>query len=180
MEKKFYEHYRDYAAKALCDAGIVITDEEFGQIEVADFGLDRFSEIGLMALTYVNTDRCCSKELMLLPGQICPEHRHPDRDQKPGKEETFRCRRGEVDLFVEGQEESPADRERVPEDMREYFNVYHRIRLLPGQQYTLKPNTRHWFQAGPEGCIVSEFSTHSDDASDIFTDPNIDRIPVIG
>ena len=46
-------------------------------------------------------------------------------------------------------------------------------------QYTLPPDTLHWFQAGPEGTVVSEFSTHSDDASDIFTDPDIHREPVV-
>ena len=30
-----------------------------------------------MLLVYVNTDRYCAKELVLYPGQECPEHRHP-------------------------------------------------------------------------------------------------------
>jgi D-lyxose ketol-isomerase len=37
------------------------------------------------------------------------------------------------------------------------------------------PNTLHWFQAGGEGAIVSEFSTRSADDRDIFTDPRIRR-----
>lgn len=178
MDRESYERYRSYAEGQLERAKIAITKEEALNIEVADFGLERFEEIGLMALTYVNTSRCCSKELILMPDQICPEHRHPMQDGKPGKEETFRCRQGEVYLFVEGTEERP-DRERIPEDLREYFQVFHKIRLLPGQQYTLLPDSLHWFQAGKDGCIVSEFSTHSDDATDIFTDPNIKRIPEI-
>jgi D-lyxose ketol-isomerase len=51
--------------------------------------------------------------------------------------------------------------------------------LRPGDQYTLQPNIKHWFQAGPAGCIVSEFSTRSRDELDIFTDPDIRRIPTI-
>ena len=39
--------------------------------------------------------------------------------------------------------------------------------------------TRHWFQAGPEGAIVSEFSTRSTDDQDIFADPRIKREPEI-
>jgi len=35
----------------------------------------------------------------------------------------------------------------------------------------------HWFQAGPEGAIISEFSTQSHDETDIFTDPDIIRVP---
>jgi D-lyxose ketol-isomerase len=52
--------------------------------------------------------------------------------------------------------------------------------LKPGDQYTLEPDTPHWFQAGPEGAIVSEFSTRSTDEADIFTDPRIKRAPEVG
>ena len=53
----------------------------------------------------------------------------------------------------------------------------HEIELNPGEQYTIYPNTLHWFQAGPDGAVVSEFSTKSRDESDVFTDVKIDRIP---
>ena len=51
----------------------------------------------------------------------------------------------------------------------------HEIYLRPGEQYTLKEQTRHWFQAGPEGAVISEFSTPSFDEADIFIDPEIKR-----
>jgi D-lyxose ketol-isomerase len=57
--------------------------------------------------------------------------------------------------------------------------VGHEVCLKPGEQYTLSPDTQHWFQAGPEGAIVSEFSTCSTDDQDIFTDPRIKRMPEI-
>lgn len=41
------------------------------------------------------------------------------------------------------------------------------------------PNTRHWFQAGDEGAVISEFSTKSYDEYDIFTDPRIKRLPSV-
>jgi len=47
--------------------------------------------------------------------------------------------------------------------------------LSPGEQYTIPPNTLHSFEAGDEGAIVSEFSTKSRDALDVFTDPRIVR-----
>ena len=84
-------------------AGIVITPLEEERIEVADFGLGDLNRTGLELLTYVNTDRYCAKEMVLFPGQTCPEHRHPAGGSQPGKEETFRCRWGKVYLFVEGQ-----------------------------------------------------------------------------
>src|SRR5881398_3361422 len=138
----------------LAEAGIVLTPAEREAIEVADFGLGRLEEIGLQLVVYVNTERVCAKELVLFPRQRCPEHRHPPAGGEPGKEETFRCRRGLVHLHVEGEGE---------------------IVLRPGDQYTIPPDTLHWFRAGAEGAIVTEFSTRSRDDLDVFTDPQIVR-----
>jgi len=49
------------------------------------------------------------------------------------------------------------------------------VRLYPGEQVTVPPDTRHWFQAGPSGAVVSEFSTRSRDELDVFSDPLIVR-----
>jgi D-lyxose ketol-isomerase len=145
---------RERAADMLAQAGIVLTLHEREHIEIADFGLGRLDEVGLQIVVYVNTDRVCAKELVLFPHQRCPEHRHPPFEGEPGKEETFRIRRGVVHLHVE----SAGD-----------------ITLRPGDQYTIPPNTLHSFEAGDEGAIVSEFSTTSRDALDVFTDPRIVR-----
>jgi D-lyxose ketol-isomerase len=146
-----------YAAEQLAAAGIALTEAERDAIEVADFGLSRLREQGLMVLVYVNTDRYCAKELVLYPGQTCPEHRHPPFDGTPGKEETFRCRHGLVHLHVDGAE----------------------IVLGPGDQHTIPPDTLHWFKAGPDGAVVSEFSSTSRDDLDVFTDPNVQRETVV-
>jgi D-lyxose ketol-isomerase len=145
---------RERAAAMLAEAGIVLTPLEREQIEVADFGLGRLDDVGLQIVVYVNTDRVCAKELVLFPRQHCPEHRHPPVEGEPGKEETFRVRSGIVNLHVEGAGD---------------------IVLTPGEQYTIPPNTLHSFEAGDEGAIVSEFSTTSRDALDVFTDPRIVR-----
>ncbi|EMH4004539.1 D-lyxose/D-mannose family sugar isomerase, partial [Providencia stuartii] len=50
------------------------------------------------------------------------------------------------------------------------------ILLKPGEQYTIKPNTLHWFKAGSMGAVVSEFSSESRDEFDIFTDPRVRRL----
>jgi D-lyxose ketol-isomerase len=146
-----------YAAEQLAAAGIALTEAERDAIEVADFGLSRLREQGLIVLVYVNTDRYCAKELVLYPGQACPEHRHPPVNGNPGKEETFRCRRGLVYLQVDGTE----------------------IVLKPGDQHTIPPDTLHSFRAGPEGAVVSEFSSTSRDDLDVFTDPNVRRETVV-
>jgi len=156
--------------RALADAGVTLRPDE--TIEIADFGLGRFGEVGLGLVTYVNTSRVCAKELVLLPGQTCPEHRHPPVEGAPGKEETFRCRAGEVYLFVPGPA-TPTPAVAPPADCP--VTVFHQVILRPGEQYTLAPDTLHWFAAGPQGAVVSEFSTTSRDGSDVFTDTAIVR-----
>jgi D-lyxose ketol-isomerase len=146
-----------YAAERLAGCGIVLTEAERSAIEVADFGLSRLRELGLMLLVYVNTDRYCAKELVLYPGQACPEHRHPPFDGTPGKEETFRCRSGIVHLDVAGEEHV----------------------LRPGDQVTIPPDTLHSFRAGSDGAVVTEFSSASRDELDVFTDPNVRRATIV-
>jgi D-lyxose ketol-isomerase len=166
---------QEYAAAELAAAGIVLTEADRAAIEVADFGLSRLLECGLQLLVYVNTDRYCAKELVLSPGQTCPEHRHPPFDGTPGKEETFRCRRGLVHLYVEG-DPTPEPAATPPEGV---YTVAHELRLEPGDQYTIPPNTLHWFQGGPEGAVVTEFSSASRDELDVFTDPAVRRETVV-
>ncbi|MBR6006294.1 MAG: hypothetical protein IK064_01560 [Clostridia bacterium] len=57
--------------------------------------------------------------------------------------------------------------------------VFHETVLTPGEQFTITPGTLHWFAAGEDGAVISEFSTHSTDETDYFTDPEIVRIPKI-
>jgi D-lyxose ketol-isomerase len=164
------------AKEYLDRAGIVITADEVAHIEVADFGLGELEKTGLEIVVYVNTERVCAKELVLFPRQTCPEHRHPPVAGETGKEETFRCRWGKVFLYVSG-EPTPRPACRPPAGREKSYTVWHEVVLNPGDQYTLLPNTLHWFQSGAEGAVVSEFSTRSRDDSDIFSDPQIRRVP---
>lgn len=178
ISKAKYEEMKSKTLEYFEKANIVLTDEEKQNIEVADFGLSDVDNQGLQLVTYINTDRVCSKELVLMPFQTCPEHRHPNVSGKLGKEETFRCRYGQVCLYVDGDKtENPICK--PPKNSEEYYTVFNQIILNPGEQYTLKPDTLHWFQAGKDGAVVSEFSTTSTDENDIFTDPNIKRLPEI-
>ena len=152
-------------------AKIVLTDEEKQRIEVADFGLNDLENTGLQLLTYINTDRYCAKEMVLFPKQTCPEHRHPQTGESPGKQETFRCRWGRVYLYVEGE----AKNHPAAQPPQGKYTVFLEICLHPGEQYTIPPNTKHWFQAGEDGAVISEFSTTSHDDTDIFTDERIVR-----
>ncbi|WP_309221837.1 D-lyxose/D-mannose family sugar isomerase [Halorussus sp. MSC15.2] len=175
------ERARERAAEMLADAGVVLTDEERTEMEVVDYGLGDLESVGTEIVVYVNDDRYCAKELVLFPDQTCPEHRHPPFDDYPGKRETFRCRAGEVFLFVES-DDGDADATRredwsvEPPGREEFYTAEQEIHLEPGEQYTIPPDTRHWFKAGEEGAVVSEFSSPSYDEKDVFTDPKIDRM----
>ena len=145
-----HDEARARAAAMLAEAGIVVREE----IEVTDLGLGQLEEIGLQLVVYENNDRYCAKELVLFPHQLCAEHRHPPVGDDPGKQETFRVRTGMVTLHVDGHGE---------------------LELHPGDQFTIPPDTLHWFRAGADGAVVSEFSSPSRDEYDVFTDPRIVR-----
>lgn len=159
-------------------AGIILTPEEAARIEIADFGLGELDVHGLQLITYINTERVCAKELVLFPRQTCPEHRHPEIDGEPGKEETFRCRWGVVYLYVEGAA-TGEPQARPPAGAQFAYSVWREVVLGPGEQYTIMPDTKHWFQGGDEGAVVSEFSTRSRDEFDVFTDLRIQRVTIV-
>ena len=172
MTRKEYDNQVKKALKYYKKANIVLTDEEKNNIEVADFGLGKVNEIGLQLLVYINTERVCAKEMVLLPGQTCPEHKHIPSETMAGKEETFRCRYGEVYLYVEGEKNTENIKGNIPSSD---VTVFHEVVLKAGEQYTIMPETLHWFQAGKKGAVVSEFSTKSTDETDVFTDKRLIR-----
>lgn len=75
-------------------------------------------------------------------------------------------------LYVEG-EKTENPNVLPPEEDKEYYTVWHEIVLEPGGQYTIPPDTKHWFQAGEEGAVITEMSSTSTDDHDVFTDPRI-------
>ena len=174
MTKDEVKKCQDEAKELFDKAGIFITDKEQTEVEIADFRLGQYEQTGLAVLVYVNTDRCCAKELAMLPHQTCPEHRHPPVSDYVGKEETFRCRWGRVYLYING-EKTDSPKCKPPAGREDTYTAWHEIILNQGEQYTLVPETLHWFQAGDQGAVVSEFSTRSLDEHDIFTDQEIQR-----
>lgn len=172
------EQYKVLVKDIFKKANISLSEEEITNIEYADFGLSNIWEEALNLVIYVNNNRYCAKEMALLPYQTCPEHSHPSFNGKAGKQETLRCRWGKLYLYVENNKTlSESDIQvNLPYKNREYYTASTEIVLLPGEQYTLKPDTLHWFKAGKDGAVISEFSSPSDDSSDVFTNPNVQRV----
>ena len=176
MKREVYENQVKRALEMYDKAGIILSDAEKKNIEVVDFEIGIVNEVGLQLLTYINTQRVCAKEMVLLPYQTCPEHKHVPTNGMEGKEETFRCRYGKVYLYVPGEGKKEDIQAKIPGTD---VSVFHEIVLNPGEQYTIMPETWHWFQAGEEGAVISEFSTRSTDETDQFTDPRLVREPNI-
>jgi hypothetical protein len=70
----------------------------------------------------------------------------PPFEGTPGKEETFRCRRGVVYLYVEGEPTAHPAASPPPGRCTVFREVVHG----PGEQHTIPRGTLHWFQAGAE------------------------------
>lgn len=82
MKKELYESVREKALEYYDKAKIVLTQRERESVEIADFGLDDIEQVGLILVTYLNTTRCCAKEMVLFPGMTCPEHTHTPIPEK--------------------------------------------------------------------------------------------------
>jgi len=176
MKAKDIEKTKAAAVVLLRKARIAVTQSERETMEVADLGLGDLKRVGIEIIVYENNDRYCAKELVLLPRQLCLEHRHPRvNGRNLGKKETFRCRYGEIYLYVAG-ERTPRPKARVPRTYKAHLTVWHEIVLRPGDMYTLPPNAPHWFQAGDKGAVVSEFSSTSTDENDLYADPRVRRV----
>lgn len=155
-------------------AGVPIREDERAKIEIADFGLNEFDKQGMHLFTMIATNRYAAKALALAPLQTEPEHWHPRIDDDPGKQETIRVVYGTLYFYIPGEDTLkngfvPAGREKV-------FTCRHEIVMKPGDQLTLEPGQKHWFQAGQEGAVLYTFSSTARDVLDGFTDPKIKRV----
>ena len=103
MKKETYCRIAEKALGYYVKAGIALTEHEIENLEVADFGLGDVERTGLELVVYINCDKYCAKEMVLLPGQTCPEHMHVTVGEQQGKQETFRCRYGKVYLYTDGE-----------------------------------------------------------------------------
>ena len=70
MKKSVYEQAWQRALEYYEKAHIILSPQEKEKIEVADFGLNDLENTGLEILTYVNTERCCAKEMVCGYGQV--------------------------------------------------------------------------------------------------------------
>jgi D-lyxose ketol-isomerase len=177
LTKAEYTAAQHRAAAMIREAGIHITDEETHKVEVADFGLSRLDVEGAQILTLVATNRITVKIVALFPRQTLPEHWHPRVGVDPGKEETIRIVSGAIRAYIRGDDNMKEGF--VPDGKEDAYTVRHELVLKPGDQISLEPGAKHWFQAGQAGAVMYSFSTVARDVLDCFTDPDSRRITEI-
>ena len=173
LTRKEYTAAQKKAGDMIKLSGIHITGAEEEKIEVADFGLSNLNKEGAQILTFFCTKRVSTKVIALFPRQTEPEHWHSAVEDDPGKEETIRVVQGTVYFYVPGAENIKAGF--IPEGKEDVYTVRHELVMKPGDQITLEPGTKHWFQAGDEGTVMYTFSTCARDLLDQFADPKIVR-----
>jgi D-lyxose ketol-isomerase len=150
-------------------SGLILSAEENAALQANDFGLGRFRTEGFVFVDLLRSERIRITLLILLSNQTLPEHLHPAYGKEPGKEETLRCLWGETRVVVPG---SPTPGLRIPAGKESVYHERHAVMLCPGEQYTLPPGTRHWFQAGPKGSVNLAFQNRVDETQNIFSQPN--------
>ena len=142
---------------------------------VSDYGLGRFTEVGLGAHIYMNQAEAnyLMLDIFLLPDQMLPEHYHLETDDAQAKMEGWLCRWGRSYVYGEGSKTEKMHA-KIPQFERQWVTVFHETVLDPGQCVHLnRPTARHWQFAGPEGAILTEVGTYHDGTGVRHTDPKI-------
>jgi len=174
LTRKEFEAAQTRAAAMIRASGIYITDDEAKKVEVADFGLGHLDVEGAQILTLVAAGRIAVKVVALFPNQTLPEHWHPPVGDDPGKEETVRVVWGTVRFYIPGNDNMREGF--IPGGLSDVYTLRHEVVLRPGNQITLEPGTKHWFQAGEKGAVMYSFSSVARDGLDGFTDPFVKRV----
>ena len=167
----------DKARKAYLDMlerfGYPIPAHFKDELFVTDLGVGDFWNVGIGGTMWCNSQEhgYFAFEIMLLPGQMIPEHWHVESEDAAAKMETWHTRHGMIYTFSEGEatENCPVE---VPESQKDYVTVGHCEPLEVGQCRTLnRLGAKHYMIAGPEGAVVTEYASYHDGEALRFTDP---------
>jgi D-lyxose ketol-isomerase len=151
-------------------AKIALTDAEKTELKIIECGDRNFYEIGLLALTFINSEYYGGRFIIFLPNQFCPLHIHPHAPDGQGKVETFRVLFGQVIKYWATEEKDKIIIPISAPELRDLEYENH-IVLNAGEQSVTKIGERHWYKSGPEGAIAMEISTPlKHEKYDIWTD----------
>ncbi len=155
--------------------GYPVFDGMREKLWVSDYGLGKFTELGLGAYGFINDEKgkYLGQDMFLLPNQMLPEHYHLETAKATPKMEGWHIRYGLSYTYGEG-DSTLSSHIKIPEFEKAHVSVYHEIPLSPGQTAVLDRETsRHWQFGGPEGAIISEYGSYHDNDAVRHSDPNI-------
>jgi len=171
MSKNNLDQLKTEYLDLLQKAGFHVTNTELSNLEINDFGLGNIRKEGFGFIDILRSKRIRITLLLLLPNQSLPQHMHPSYENEEGKEETLRVLFGETKVFIEGESDSAII---IPEGKEKYYTALNEIHLKAGGQYSVQPNTKHWFQACDKGSVNICFQNRVDELRNIFYDPESD------
>jgi len=140
-----------------------------------DFGLGKFTEVGMGGIFYINNqrDNYLLHDIWLLPGQMIPEHWHVKHEDTAPKMEAWLVRNGMAYMYAEG-DESPGVADKIPPSHKDCIVARAETEVKPGEVVRLeKAEKKHWMLAGPEGAIVTEVATYHEMKALRFSHPDI-------
>jgi D-lyxose ketol-isomerase len=175
MDAQQLNAVKQQAQDLICKSGLALSADEWAQLAVNDLGLGDFEIEGFAFVDILRSERLRITVLVLLPGQTLPQHVHPPYQGQQGKEETLRVLYGHTKVFVEGDANTEV---RVPVGKAPYYTARREIALEAGDQYTIAPGIKHWFQAGEQGSVNMTFQNRVDETKNIFDDPNSLGCPI--
>jgi D-lyxose ketol-isomerase len=155
--------------------GYPVNDTITKQLFVTDFGLGRFTDVGLGVIVWHGDEKYnySGLDAYLLPGQIIPEHWHVKVRDIPEKMEVWLVRSGEIYTYAEG---APTPNMKAKLEDADAANItvkserILRVGEIAGISHPLE---KHWMQAGPLGAIFTEFSTFHTGEAVQFTDAKV-------
>jgi D-lyxose ketol-isomerase len=142
---------------------------------VTDFGLGRFTDVGLGVIVWHGDEKYnySGLDAYLLPGQLIPEHWHVKVRDIPEKMEVWLVRSGEIYTYAEGAP-TPNMRAKLTDTDAAHITVKSERILRVGEIAGIsRPLEKHWMQAGPQGAIFTEFSTFHTGEAVKFTDVKV-------
>lgn len=145
---------------------------------VSDYGVGKFTEVGLAAFMFCNNveDRYMLMDIFLLPGQMLPEHWHVEGENNPAKREGWLIRWGLSHVVGIGDKNLGKDVVVPKTHMGGKVTTEHETIATPGTFVKLaKVESRHWQYAGPEGAIITEVANVHTDSAVRHSDPVLNK-----
>lgn len=176
MDAEQIKTIRDQVSGLINKSGLILSEAEWSQLTINDFGLGDFYKEGFTFIDILRSPQVRVCLLVLLPNQTLPQHVHTEYEgEAEGKEETLRVLFGHTNVYIEGACESEVQ---APEGKEDFYTAMKEIPLDAGGQFSIPPTVKHWFKAGPEGSVNMTFQKRVDETKNIFDDPDSTGCPI--